>query len=162
MNTRCSHNVFFDHGGTKIVRSKMECKLGHFWPHGHPRGLDIVKIVQHDPGERQKTQISNGRFPTSRWIAVLVGWKGQGMKAVKPPVRSCKSRRAKRCSTRWRWFLFMSEHHGRRSAKSLAMGLLHDLQPFRRRTLIGRDGAFSPNRPGSRHRLPEWNRAPPL
>ena len=29
-------------------------------------------------------------------IAVFVGWKVQAMKAVKPPVRSCRSRRCRR------------------------------------------------------------------
>ena len=39
-----------------------------------------------------------GTWPSAR--AVLPAWKVHGMKAVKPPVSSCRSRMRRRCSTR--------------------------------------------------------------
>ena len=39
-------------------------------------------------------------FQPRRSKTVFSGWNGSGMKAMKPPVSSCRSRSASRCSMR--------------------------------------------------------------
>ena len=89
------------------------------------------------------------------------GWKVQAMKAVKPPVRSCSSRRCSRCSIRSSSVSTWPNIMVAVVRMPEPMRRLHHLEPLGGRALGDADDRRARGRTGSRRRRPGSSRAPP-
>src|SRR5437588_596449 len=55
--TRGADDVFFDHDAAHVVRAIGEAQLADLAALRHPRRLQVVEVVEHQPGNRERPQV---------------------------------------------------------------------------------------------------------
>ena len=55
--TRRSHDVLLDHHAAHVVRAVGEAQLADLPALGHPGRLQVVEVVEHESGDRQRAEI---------------------------------------------------------------------------------------------------------
>ena len=90
-------DIFLDHHAAHVVGAVGETELTDLAALRHPRGLDVVEVVEDDARQGEGSEVVDaGRFSARQ--PGMVGLIAQVMNAVKPPVSSCRSRSRSRCS----------------------------------------------------------------